>query len=40
MELHDGGLEISSTLGAGTTVAVRFPAERISTLPRATANVA
>jgi signal transduction histidine kinase len=40
MELHDGRLEISSTLGAGTTVAVRFPAERISTQPRAAANVA
>jgi two-component system, cell cycle sensor histidine kinase PleC len=40
MELHDGSLEISSTLGAGTTVAVHFPAARISVLPRAAVNVA
>jgi signal transduction histidine kinase len=40
MELHGGSIEIASTLGSGTTVAIHFPAERISTLPRAAANVA
>jgi signal transduction histidine kinase len=40
MELHGGSVEIASTLGSGTTVVVHFPAERISTLPRAAANVA
>jgi signal transduction histidine kinase len=28
-ELHQGSLEVSSRLGAGTTVAVKFPAERV-----------
>jgi signal transduction histidine kinase len=40
MELHDGSIEIASTLGAGTTVAIRFPVERVSAMPRAAMNVA
>ena len=29
MQLHGGDLELSSTLGVGTTVTVRFPPERV-----------
>jgi signal transduction histidine kinase len=40
MELHDGSLLISSKLGAGTTVTIRFPAARVVLRPRAAAIVA
>ena len=33
-ELHGGTLEIDSTLGVGTTVTVRFPAERVQVEPQ------
>ncbi len=33
-ELHGGSLELDSTLGAGTTVKVRFPAERVQVEPQ------
>jgi signal transduction histidine kinase len=36
MDLHNGGLTISSTPGAGTTVTLWFPAERASSGPRQT----
>ncbi len=31
VELHGGSLNLQSELGAGTTVTVRFPAERLAT---------
>jgi two-component system, cell cycle sensor histidine kinase PleC len=40
MELHGGGIDIASTLGAGTTVTVTFPPDRAIRLPRLAANVA
>ena len=40
VELHGGHVAIASTLGAGTTVTVGFPAERTIRLPRVAANVA
>ena len=36
VELHGGSLDLQSEVGAGTTVTVRFPAERIVRLPRDT----
>ncbi len=33
-ELHGGTLELDSTLGVGTTVTVRFPAERVQVEPQ------
>jgi hypothetical protein len=33
MELHDGALELTSVLGAGTTVTMVFPASRCQELP-------
>ena len=29
IELHDGGVEVDSKLGAGTMVTLVFPAERV-----------
>ena len=34
VELHGGTLDLQSEVGVGTTVTVRFPAERIVCLPR------
>jgi hypothetical protein len=34
VELHGGSLDLQSEVGVGTTVTVRFPAERIVHLPR------
>ncbi len=34
VELHGGSLDLQSQVGVGTTVTVRFPAERIVKLPR------
>ena len=34
VEMHGGTLEIDSKLGAGTTLTVRFPAERVSAVTR------
>ena len=34
VELHGGSLDLQSQVGVGTTVTVRFPAERIVELPR------
>ena len=35
VEMHGGSLDLQSEEGAGTTVAVRFPKERIVHLPEA-----
>ncbi|MFQ6018696.1 MAG: ATP-binding protein, partial [Kiloniellaceae bacterium] len=40
VELHSGSLDLQSEVGAGTTVTVRFPAERIVGLPRDTRTLA
>ena len=34
VEMHGGCLDLQSKVGAGTTVTVRFPAERILKIPR------
>ena len=39
MELHDGSLLISSKLGAGTTVTIRFPGARVVIRPRPPAAI-
>ena len=31
-ELHGGSLDLQSEVGAGTTVTVRFPAERVASV--------
>jgi signal transduction histidine kinase len=33
-ELHAGSLDVQSEPGAGTTVTLRFPAERVVALPK------
>jgi two-component system, cell cycle sensor histidine kinase PleC len=40
MELHGGGVEIDSALGAGTAVTVRLPPSRVALMPAQVANVA
>jgi two-component system cell cycle sensor histidine kinase PleC len=40
VELHGGSMSITSTLGAGTSVVVRLPKDRISLPPPATATAA
>jgi signal transduction histidine kinase len=37
-EMHGGSLDLQSEIGAGTTVTVRFPKERIAHLPKAAAT--
>ncbi len=39
VELHSGTLDLQSEVGVGTTVTVRFPAERIVELPRDTESI-
>ncbi len=39
IEMHGGYLDLQSEVGVGTTVTVRFPAERIVELPRDTESV-
>ncbi len=39
VELHSGSLDLQSEIGVGTTATVRFPAERIVSLPRDTKAV-
>jgi len=36
VEMHSGSIDVQSKLGAGTTVTVRFPAERIGSASRST----
>jgi signal transduction histidine kinase len=38
IELHGGSLDLQSTIGVGTTVTVRFPANRIVNAPRGVEN--
>ncbi len=39
IEMHGGSLDLQSQVGVGTTVTVRFPAERIVRLPHGTKAV-
>ncbi len=39
VEMHGGSLDLQSQVGVGTTVTVRFPAERIVRLPHDTKAV-
>ncbi len=39
IEMHGGSLDLESQVGVGTTVTVRFPAERIVRLPHDTKAV-
>jgi signal transduction histidine kinase len=36
VEMHSGSIDVQSKLGAGTTVTIRFPAERIGAVSRST----
>ena len=40
VEMHGGYLDLQSEVGVGTTVTVRFPAERIRRSPRGTKAIA
>jgi signal transduction histidine kinase len=36
VEMHSGSIDVQSKLGVGTTVTIRFPAERIGAASRST----